>query len=123
MANGDVGPDLDRLAEMRHSLLGQAALHGDDAEQMQAAGVPGIARQHRPAERLGIEPLTELVMANGFGEQIARSAREPGEPPPAWCAWSRRGALSDSSSALQRLEGWRRGWDSNPRYGVNRMTI
>jgi len=55
---------------MRHRLLGQAALHGDHAQEMQCPSVPGIACQHRPAERLGIEPLPKLVMAYSFGKQM-----------------------------------------------------
>jgi hypothetical protein len=34
-----------------------------------------------------------------------------------------RSGLEDGRLADYRLADWRRGWDSNPRYGVNRMTI
>ena len=99
VANGDIGPDLGSLAEMRHGLVEQTALHGDHAEKMQAAGVLGVAPEHGPAERLGIEGPAELVLPDGLGKQVRNRQPRPATCRRPHCAWLRRGALFDSSNA------------------------
>ena len=39
--------------------------------------------EHGPAQRLGIEPLAELVMANGLGKQLRGLSGAPVSAPPA----------------------------------------
>jgi hypothetical protein len=55
---------------MLHGFVGQAALHRQDAQQVQSAGVRAVTRQYSAARRFGFEDPAALMEANRFREQL-----------------------------------------------------
>src|SRR6476620_2592829 len=75
MGHSNVGTNGNHLTKPRHGLVGQAALLGDYAAQMQAPDMARIARQDCPAGRVGLIPMPALVLTDRLFEHRRRCGR------------------------------------------------
>ena len=83
MTLGDFWPEPNETSKIRRGVLVRVPLLGDHAQQVQAAGMVRIAAQDRPAMRLGLGQLSELVMPNRLREHVVASRatrRGPARP-------------------------------------------